>query len=142
VVFAGDLPADAGRLAGQLVGFLSEGSYEVLDAKGRTNTLENIFEHPNLIADMAFVEANPGLFPMFEEICLRTDSPLILLGGANPSGDLQAYMVEWQANGIYLFETYVDPVSEDGALPLLRGKHLATIVPSYAPFLNLIPSTQ
>lgn len=125
-----------------LVGFLSEGAYEVWDAKGNPNTLGNIFQHPSLIADMAFVESNPGLFPMFEEICLRTESPLILLGGANPTGDLQAYMVDWQENGIYLFDTYVDPASEDGALPLLKGKHLATIVPSYAPFLHLIPNTQ
>ncbi|MEM7655485.1 MAG: hypothetical protein AAF399_05095 [Bacteroidota bacterium] len=119
-----------------LIGFLAEGCYEVWDESGAPTTLVQALDRPNVLADLAFVEAHALLYPMFEEICVRSPYPLILLGDGRPGGEVRLIVIDWQENGIHLFDGHHARNEAGNMFPIHKGKHLCTIIPAYTPVLE------
>lgn len=119
---------DAGwacRLQGYLTTFLQEGSYRILDAHNCELSLAQAFGSEEVLAEMAFVNEHPVLFPALEELGVSTPFDIVIIGSIQPAGNAQPYAIEWLADAIYLYETYT---VEDN---LFKGNLRFVLIPDF-----------
>lgn len=112
-----------------LTSYLSEDNFRVFNAEGYEVTPEMAFGTAAVVEEMEFFEDNAYLWPMYEEICIRTDFDMVVIGGFYPGGSATIYAIEWDPEEIRLYQTYVAPGSEDGTFPILKGDLIYRILP-------------
>ncbi|GAB4414939.1 MAG: hypothetical protein OHK0039_23150 [Bacteroidia bacterium] len=143
---ASSLPGTAQALAGQsaarhcdlqayLLEVLIYGEYRVYDADGRTTSLDAALGGDHMVEELRYFETYSGLWPMYEELCVRTDFDVVLLGTLQPGGTLRIFGIEWEADAIRLYETFTPDDSEDGLFPLMRGALAFYILPASGQWL-------
>ncbi|MFK7920393.1 MAG: hypothetical protein AB8H47_00475 [Bacteroidia bacterium] len=119
---------DAGwacRMQGYLTTFLREGSYRIFDAHDCELSLAQAFGSEEVVAEMAFVNEHPVLFPALEELGVTTPFDIVIIGSIHPAGNAQLYAIEWEAEAIYLYETYTADES------LVKGNLRFVLVPDF-----------
>lgn len=102
---------DAGwacRLQGYLTTFLREGSYRIYGGNDRELSLSQAFGSEAVIAEMAFLNEHPVLFPGLEELGVTTPFDIVMIGSVHPAGNANIYAIEWRNEAIYLYETYIE----------------------------------
>ncbi len=108
---------------------LRSGQYEIYDAQGTIVSPEEAFGVRALEEEVSFFESYSYFWPGYEELCVRSDQEVVVLGGTYPGAETRILAIEWGVNEIRLFETSVRNTSQDGAYPLQKGELAYLVVP-------------
>lgn len=106
-----------------------QGQFELYSAEGRLISPEEAFGLTAFRDDLEYLSAFSYFWPGYEEMCVRADMEVVLIGGSYPGADLQIYAIEWDVDEIRLYETNLGSESEDSAFPVKKGPLAFTIVP-------------
>lgn len=116
-------------LQAYLGAMLRQGNFELYDAEGQLLAPQEVFGSA-YGEELSYLEAFSYFWPGYEELCVRADFEVVVIGGAHPTANIDIYAIEWDVREIRLYETRVADYSEDGAFPLEKGALRYHIVPS------------
>lgn len=116
-------------LQAYLHAIFEQGQFELYSAEGTLISPEEAFGLTAFRDDLEYLSAFSYFWPGYEEMCVRADMEVVMIGGSHPGADLQIYAIEWDVDEIRLYETNLGSESDDAAYPLEKGKLAFTIVP-------------
>lgn len=116
-------------LQAYLEAIFEQDHFELYTAAGELVSPEEAFGLTAFRDDLEYLSAFSYFWPGYEEMCVRADMEVVMIGGSSPGADLQIYAIEWDMDEIRLYETNLSSESDDAAFPVEKGKLAFTIVP-------------
>jgi len=111
-----------------LIQVLTEGAYTVYSAGGTPTTLDGALGIAGARDELALFASHYDLWPMLEELCVRSSLDVVVLGSPRPGAETRILAIEWAPDAIYLYETRPQDGSGHDWLPLERGPLFVIIV--------------
>lgn len=116
-------------LQAYLQAIFEQDQFELYTADGTLMSPEEAFGLTAFRDDLEYLSAFSYFWPGYEEMCIRADMEVVMIGGSYPGADLQIYAIEWDVDEIRLFETNLGSESDDAAFPVEKGTLAFRIVP-------------
>jgi len=115
----------------ELIELLTTQSYRIYSVEHEPLTVAQAFGNSAVLEELIFWQDHQNFLPMYEEMCVRSPFPVVMIGGVHPKSQLQIYGINWSIEGIQLYETHFPP--DDKGDFLTKGSLTYWIIPESVP---------